>query len=133
MVSPEGAEAGWGLGGQGLSNQWAEIAQRYYPWHRNFFVAFNVILTAVNIYAGPPWWALWPLVITGGLFLLHFLVYKTSMVDEAWVEERAAEVYDRSYEQSHIEVIAERSGLETPDERRRAQRKARPRRTGEEN
>jgi len=88
-------------------------AQRTYVWHLSFFVGFNVLLTALNLWIGKGWWALWPLVITGGLFLVHFLVYKTSLVDEKWVEERAGDIYSRSYDMGHINSIADRHDMET--------------------
>lgn len=92
-------------------------AQRFYPWHRFFFIAFNGSLTAINLYTGKPWWALWPLVITGGLFTLHYLIFKASLIDEEWVNERASELYDRSYDQGHIDSIAERHDMETTVQR----------------
>lgn len=92
-------------------------AQLIYPWHRAFFIGFNGLLTAINLWTGKPWWALWPLVITGGLFTLHFLIYKTTIIDEAWVDERAGDLYDRSYDQGHIDSIAGQHGMETAMER----------------
>ena len=91
---------------------------RYYNLHRNLFVGLNVVLTAVNIYTGKPWWALWPLLVTGALFTLHFLVYRAVTVDDEWVDQRAADLYDKSYDQGHIDAIAERAGLETTAHRR---------------
>ncbi|MBU2532090.1 MAG: hypothetical protein KKB37_05090 [Alphaproteobacteria bacterium] len=102
--------------------------QQWYPWHQAIFIGFNGLLTALNVWTGKPWWALWPLVITGGVFTLHYLIYKTSMIDDAWVEERAGDLYDRSYDQGHIESIAGRHDLETPlqrTERELLERKAR--------
>ena len=60
---------------------------------------------------GPPWWGIWPLLITGALFTLHYLIYKTATVDEDWVDDRAADVYDRSYDQGHIDSIANHHDL----------------------
>jgi biopolymer transport protein ExbB/TolQ len=88
-------------------------AQRTYVWHLSFFVGFNVLLTALNVWTGKSWWALWPLVITGGLFLIHFLIYKTSLVDDEWVDERAGDIYSRSYDMGHINSIADRHDMET--------------------
>lgn len=93
------------------------IVQRMYPWHRAAFVGLNVSLTAANFWTGAPWWALWPLVITGGLFTLHYLVYKTTMIDDTWVDERAGDLYDRSYDQGHIDSIADRNNMETAMQR----------------
>ena len=92
--------------------------QRTYGWHRAAFIALNVVITAINIWMGPPWWGIWPLLITGALFTLHFLFYKASVVDDAWVEDRAADLYDRSYDQGHIDSIANQHDLETPLDRK---------------
>lgn len=120
-----------------LEDRLVKWAQASYPWHRLIFIGFNGLLTAINLYTGKPWWALWPLVITGGLFTLHYLVYKTTLIDDDWVNERANDLYDRSYDQGHIDSIAERSDLETTSKRTekalregQTQRPAKPR--GEE-
>lgn len=91
--------------------------QKTYPWHRAIFIALNAGLTALNLYTGAPWWALWPLVITGGLFTLHYLIYKTTLIDDAWVDERAGDLYDRSYDQGHIDAIAGHHNMETAMQR----------------
>lgn len=97
---------------------WAlALIQKFYPWHRNAFIAFNVGLTALNIYGGPPWWGLWPLLITGLIFALHYLVYKASVIDDDWVDARAADLYYKSYDQGHIDFIAERHDLDQINDR----------------
>ncbi|MFT5510676.1 MAG: hypothetical protein ACI89J_003773 [Hyphomicrobiaceae bacterium] len=93
---------------------WAQVT---YPWHRAFFIGLNGLLTATNFWTGAPWWALWPLVITGGLFTLHYLIYKTTLIDDAWVDERAGDLYDRSYDQGHIDSIAGHHDMETAMQR----------------
>ena len=93
------------------------LLQRTYPWHRNAFISLNVILTAVNIASGPPWWGLWPLLITGLVFAIHYLVYKASVIDEKWVDERAADLYYKSYDQGHIDSIADRNEMEKVNDR----------------
>ena len=100
-----------------LEEQLVSWAQVTYPWHRAFFVGFNGLLTAVNLWTGKPWWALWPLVITGGLFTLHYLIFKTTIIDDAWVDERAGDLYDRSYDQGHIDSIAGHHDMETAMQR----------------
>lgn len=115
-----------------FSAQLFRWAQRGYGWHRAVFIGLNVVITVVNIWMGPPWWGLWPLLITGALFTLHYLIYKTSMVDETWVDERAADLYDRSYDQGHINSIADQHELETPlDRKEREIRERRARRQGD--
>ena len=91
--------------------------QRIYPWHRFGFISFNVILTVFNIATGPPWWGLWPFLITGLFFAIHYLIYKASVIDEEWVDERAADLYYKSYDQGHIDSIADRNEMEKVNDR----------------
>lgn len=100
-----------------LEEKLVASAQRLYPWHRAFFVGLNVLLTVINLYTGKPWWGLWPLVITGGLFTLHYLIYKASIIDDEWVDQRAGDLYDRSYDQGHIDSIASHHDMETTVQR----------------
>ncbi len=79
--------------------RWQRRIVAWYPWHRAFFIGFNVGLNGLNVYLGAPWWALWPLVITGAIFLVHYLIYKTLLVDDAWVEGRAERVQEGNYYQ----------------------------------
>jgi len=121
----------------GLVGDLFRHAQATYGWHRAAFIVVNLVITAVNIWSGPPWWGVWPLLVTGALFTLHFLIYKTSMVSEGWVDERATDVYARSYDQGHIDSIVGHHDLETPLERTERQLKERHarrtrRRRGEE-
>jgi hypothetical protein len=51
-----------------------------------------------------------PLAVWGVLLGVHYLVYKTRTVDESWVDERTADLRSKSYDASHIDSIAERSG-----------------------
>lgn len=118
------------MGGNGQDGQHAPIPvweQRWqtisalvvahYRKHLIAFIAINVTITVLNIVSGPPWWGLWPLLITGLIFTFHLLMYKAITVDEAWVNERAGELYDKSYDQGHIASIADRHEMETPIER----------------
>lgn len=75
--------------------------------HLTAFVIVNVLLTAVNIAMGPPWWAFWPLIVWGLGLMVHFLVYRASAVDETWVEERTQDLRSKSYDASHIDDIRE--------------------------
>lgn len=103
-----------------IEEQWAGALarlQRAYPWHRGFFLAFNALLTLTNIATGPPWWGLWPLLITGFVFAVHYLIYKASIIDDAWVDERAADLYYKSYDQGHIDTIASHNDMEKVTDR----------------
>jgi hypothetical protein len=87
---------------------WRGRLVRSFRWHAWGFAAVNLALTAVNIWTGRPWWALWPLLATGLAFGLHYLLFKAFTVDERWVEERVAELDSKSYDRSHIEDIRKR-------------------------
>ncbi|MGE0851734.1 MAG: 2TM domain-containing protein [Hyphomicrobiaceae bacterium] len=78
--------------------------------HAQVFVAINAALTLLNIIAGGPWWAFWPLLVTGFLLGAHYLVYKGLTANEQWAEERAEELNLKSYDRSHIEDLKTRYG-----------------------
>ena len=102
-----------------IEEQWAgtlTLIQKSHPWHRYAFITFNALLTALNIYGGPPWWGLWPLLITGLIYALHYLIYKASVIDDAWVNARATDLHYKSYDQGHIDFIAERHDLAQIDD-----------------
>ena len=101
--------------------RWGDRAVQLYPHHRLAFISANVVVTIVNIAMGPPWWGVWVLLFTGALFTLHYLVFKARTLDDEWVEDRARDLYDRSYDQGHIDSIAGHHGLETPNDRLRPQ------------
>jgi len=85
------------------------------PSRRNFrrhfaaFLAVNLLLTAVNIATGAPWWAFWPLVAWSLPLTVHYLVYKASTIDDAWVDERVEDLRSKSYDLSHIDDIKRHS------------------------
>lgn len=81
---------------------------RAFRWHMLAFVLVNAALTAVNIYMGAPWWAVWPLLVWGLAVMIHFLVYRAATIDDAWVEERTVDLRLRSYDLGHIDTIHER-------------------------
>lgn len=81
--------------------------RRAFRPHLYAFLTVNAGLTGVNVYAGAPWWAVWPLVLWGMLLTLHFLYYRATSVDDAWVEERTLELRSRSYDMGHIDSIRE--------------------------
>ncbi len=80
-------------------------ARRWFRRHFAAFLVVNVGLTAANVVTGAPWWAFWPLAIWGMALLVHYLVYKTSTVDDAWVDARVADLRSKSYDLSHIDDI----------------------------
>jgi hypothetical protein len=82
------------------------VARAFRP-HLVAYLLVNAGLTAVNVYQGAPWWAVWPLVLWGMLLMLHFLYHRATSVDEAWVEERTLDLRSKSYDMGHIDDIRE--------------------------
>ena len=80
----------------------------YYRVHLWTFVLGNVLLTFVNIYTGAPWWALWPLLIWGVAFSVHFFVYKSLTVSDKWADERIDDLRWKSYDLGHVEDLEDR-------------------------
>jgi hypothetical protein len=83
---------------------------RAYRWHLLGFVVLNAGLGLINIFTGRPWWAFWPLFVTGLVLAVHYFFYKAMVVDERWVEERAEELNLKSYDRGHIEDLKSRYG-----------------------
>jgi hypothetical protein len=83
---------------------------RALPRHVRAFLMANVGLNAANVFTGKPWWAFWPLLATGFLLAVHYLVYKAAAVDEGWVDARVEELNLKSYDRSHIEDLKARHG-----------------------
>jgi len=63
-------------------------------------------LIAADWAEGGSWWSFWPLAAWGVVLGMHYLVYKARTVDEAWVEERTADLHSKSYDAAHIDAIA---------------------------
>jgi len=77
-------------------------AFRLHAWA---FVLVNAVLTGINVYGGPPWWAFWPLVVWGLVFMVHFFFHRAAAADDAWVEERTLDLHSKSYDAAHIDDI----------------------------
>ena len=86
---------------------------RGFRWHAWCFLALNLALTAVNVATGRPWWALWPLLATGLVLGVHYMLSKAFTVDERWADERAGTSL-KSYDRSHIESIRDRQQQSDP-------------------
>jgi hypothetical protein len=78
-------------------------ALRLHVWA---YVAGACVLSAVNWKVGDTWWSFWPLAVWGVALAGHYMVRKTSSVDEHWVDEHTAEVHAKSYDVDHIDRIA---------------------------
>ena len=84
-----------------------------FRWHRWIFVSAMALLHAANIVSGGGWWAFWPLWIWGIPFTIHYLFYKASRTEEAWVAERVFDLNANSYDRAHIESIKQASRRRT--------------------
>lgn len=93
------------------------IARAFNP-HLLTYLFVNVALTAINVYMGAPWWAVWPLVLWGLLLMLHFLYYRATSIDDAWVDERTLDLRSRSYDMGHIDDIRKHPAPSIEDEGR---------------
>ena len=91
------------------------VARAFKP-HVYAYLIVNAALTGVNVYAGAPWWAVWPLVLWGMLLMLHFLYCRATTVDEAWVEERTLDLRSKSYDAGHIDDIRNRPARSIEEE-----------------
>ena len=89
---------------------------RAFPTHLYTFLVANALLTIANAFTGGHWWAFWPLVATGLILGVHYLLYKAVAVDERWVDERVEELNLKSYDRSHIEGLKERYGVKDTSE-----------------
>ena len=41
------------------------------------------------------------------MLAVHYLIHKSRTVDDAWVEERTADLHSKSYDAGHMDQIAE--------------------------
>ena len=78
---------------------------RAFRRHAGVYAAVACALTAANGYTGAPWWSFWPLAAWGVVLAVHYLICKARSVDEAWVEERTADLHSKSYDAGHIDQI----------------------------
>ena len=85
----------------------AMTAARAFRWHAWTYAAGVAILVLANVLTGGGWWTFWPLAVWSVALAVHYLVHKTRTVDDAWVEERTADLRSKSYDASHIDRIAE--------------------------
>lgn len=74
--------------------------------HSRAFAAGAGALSVANWFTGAPWWSFWPLAAWGIALAAHALVHKSRTVNEAWAEERTADLHSKSYDASHIDRIA---------------------------
>jgi hypothetical protein len=105
---PHPAEEHQTPAGMGVWQRFGRRLGILFPWHIGIFAVLNVALTVANIVTGRPWWAVWPLIISGVALSLHYFLYRATAVDEQWVAARISELNLKSYDRAHIESIKER-------------------------
>jgi hypothetical protein len=80
-------------------------------WMRRHVLAYLLVigsLNLVNYLQGPPWWAFWASMGWGVLLAIHYLIYKCMTIDEEWVDERAYQVREHSYDFDHMKDLEQR-------------------------
>jgi hypothetical protein len=76
--------------------------------HTWAFCLGNIGLTAINVQMGAPWWGVWPLLCWGLVLSIHYFIYKSLMVDDAWIDERIDDMRWRAYDAGHMEDLEDR-------------------------
>lgn len=50
---------------------------------------------------------------------MHYLIHKSTTVDENWADERIADLHSKSYDASHIDRIAKDHDAESADRQKK--------------
>ena len=82
--------------------------ERWIRWHVITYLAVVVPLNVINIVQGAPWWAFPYTMAWGAVLAVHFFIFKCLTIDEEWVEERAAEIREHSYDFDHMKDLEQR-------------------------
>jgi hypothetical protein len=96
---------------------------RWLRYHQIVFVLAIAALNLANVVAGAPWWAIWPSLIWGTVLAVHLCIVRSIVVDEEWVNERAMDLREHSYDFDHMKDIERRIvdsdfSVVPPEERR---------------
>lgn len=83
-------------------------ALRWLRVHAGAFALVIVPLNVINVMGGAPWWAFWPSMSWGVVLAVHFFIVKAMTIDEEWVNERAMELREHSYDFDHMKDIEQR-------------------------
>ena len=86
----------------------ASLAARSMRWHTIAYVVVVGALNVVNVFQGAPWWAFWPTFGWGLVYAIHYFIYKAMNVDEEWVDQRAQELRQFSYDFDHMKDMQQR-------------------------
>ena len=76
--------------------------------HQVVFVVLIGSLNLYNILDGAPWWALWPSLIWSAVLTIHVCIVRSITVDDEWVDQRAAELREHSYDFGHLHDLEHR-------------------------
>ena len=98
-----------------MSGGVATSAAQAFRRHAWAYVATACTLITANWLTGAPWWSFWPIALWAVAFAGHYLIYKARTVDEAWAEERTADLHSKSYDASHMDTIAKDFGGKSAD------------------
>ena len=77
-------------------------------FHQLLFVLVVGSLNLYNYVQGAPWWALWPSMIWGVVLTVHVCIVRSITVDDDWVNERAMELREHSYDFDHMRDLERR-------------------------
>lgn len=81
---------------------------RWLRIHQIVFALVVLALNLVNVFTGAPWWAFWPSLIWGTVLAVHLFIVRSITVDDEWVNERAMELREHSYDFDHMKDIERR-------------------------
>ena len=89
----------------GKTNLTFWLSERVFKTHIVIYViALLAWATAVAFVPGD-WSLFWPIMVWTIVFMIHFLVFKGTHVDDEWVEERVERLNEEAKDLSHIEAI----------------------------
>ena len=74
-------------------------------------LVFMLVIGPLNIFnyiQGAPWWAIWPSMIWGVLLTIHVCIVRSITVDDAWVDARALDLREHSYDFDHMRDLERR-------------------------
>lgn len=81
------------------------LIERFYKVHSVSYGS-AVLLWALAVAFIPGEWSLfWPIMIWTIAYMVHFLIFKATHVDEEWIEDRVERINDEAKDLSHIEAI----------------------------
>ena len=106
----------------GKTNLTFWLSERVYKTHNVIYVIALLAWAAAVAFVPGDWSLFWPIMVWTISFMIHFLVFKGTHVDEEWVEERVERINEEAKDLSHIEAI--RDDYTSIDRLRRPKRDA---------